>query len=190
MLPEDAVEEGLVVGYVVDDKKSRSFRPSFGITSRRRLLVWHLPPPWPILAAFMPLSIVMGTFSLLLNLSSPVKTNVMVQVRGENLNKGVTRLELTNSPERFIIDRKNHHWIDHGTSWHPQHHYSDDIDDGCIPLGDWQDERNIITCNLFHEINLESESLHHIGAGSFRDAWSFVEYDGTEKVLPCKQGQS
>lgn len=30
MLPEDAVEEGIVVNYVVDDKKSRSFRPSFG----------------------------------------------------------------------------------------------------------------------------------------------------------------
>lgn len=25
--------------------------------------------------------------------------------------------------------------------------------------------------------------MHHIGAGSFRDGWSFVEYDGTEKVL-------
>lgn len=103
----------------------------------------------------MLLFIVTGTFSLLLNLSSPVKTNVMVHIRGENLNKGITRLALTNSPDRFISDRENHHWINHGTSWHPQHH--DDIDDGCIPLGDWQDERNILSCNLFHEINLERE---------------------------------
>jgi hypothetical protein len=124
----------------------------------------------------------MRAFSMILNFSSLVKTNTMVHIREENLNKGVTRLALTNSPERFIIDRENHDWIDHGTSWHPRQ-YRDDKDDGCIPLGDWQNERNILSCNLFHEINLESESLHHIGAGSFRDAWSFEEYDGSEKVL-------
>lgn len=97
-------------------------------------------------------------------------------------NGNVYRLVLTNHPD-YKRGRQNLYWIHNGAHYHDPPYEEEEENDKCVPMGDWQTERNIFACNDFHQVDLTSPTLFNIGGGSYRDAWAMREYDGTYQVI-------
>jgi hypothetical protein len=81
--------------------------------------------------------------------------------------------------EHWIQDRGNHYWLDHGVRYHTQ---IPELKEGCEPMENWQEGRNISNCNSFHEISL-ADDITFADEGGFKMVWAFVEYDGTRRAL-------
>lgn len=103
------------------------------------------------------------------------KRPIMVQMISDNTTV-VKQLPL--QAKHWIQDRRNHYWLDHGASFHRQ---IKELDPDCMSLGDWQEERNNMNCNSFHEIDLTD--IHWAGKGGLLVVWAFQEYDGTRRAL-------
>jgi hypothetical protein len=101
---------------------------------------------------------------------------VMVQMR----NDTTVVKQLPLQAQHWIQDRTNHYWLDNG-NWY--HRRMPELDPDCTPLADWQETRNIINCNSFHEISLTEHDTTFVGAGGFVVVWAFNEYDGTRRAL-------
>jgi hypothetical protein len=123
-------------------------------------------------------------------------------------DKGVVRLELQANPTRFIEDRRNHYWRDHGVTVHKSGgRQSFAMEEGCEVLDKWQVEHNP-SCNKMHEIDMTQfydedstvkapdkhgvqrgthprlrEIVRYINTGGFRTAWMVSEHDGTKRAL-------
>jgi hypothetical protein len=126
----------------------------------------------------------------------------MLQMDGES----AIRLELQANPTRFIEDRRNHYWRDHGvTGHHSGGRQSFALEEGCEVLEKWQVEHNP-SCNKMHEIDMthfyhtdtvkapdkhgvqrtyrrRRQIVRYIADGGFRIAWMVSEYDGTKRAL-------
>lgn len=162
-----------------DDKKlQKSFRQQLASIKRSK----------PSAAALLLMTLVCLVTGALLfkynhhdNQIKPITLHVLYE---KSLFSGVIPLRLTNDPPQLIQgDRRNHYWIDKGAQYHYQQQ-DEEYDDGkCIPMGDWQTERNIFACNPFHEVDFDQPSLFNVGGGSYRDAWAFLDYDGTRQVI-------
>lgn len=124
-----------------------------------------------------------ATTRLLKHSISNQKRPITVHLLRDSVFRDAVPLQLTNHPQQLILkDRRNHYWI----YKKPEYHYQDEDDeedDKCVPLGDWQTERNIFACNPFHEVDLQEPTLTSVGSGSYRQAWSYEEYDGTTQVM-------
>jgi len=164
------------------DKKTKSQQWSFD--AMKRALSQSLSRPLVLAAcSLFSLVLVLGSFQFMKRSPHNEKRPITLHLHRDSLYYGVIPLKLTNHPFHLIQHRKNQGWVNHGTKWHHFEFEQDDDDDKCIPLGDWQDERNIFACNPFHEVNLMDPTLLNVGAGSYRDAWAFQEYDGTRQVI-------
>ena len=120
----------------------------------------------------------------------------MLQMHGNS----VIRLALETNSMRFIQDRQNHYWQDHGVTWHKGQRPTSPV--GCEVLGDWQEGHNP-SCNQMHEIDMTAfyhkdmvekpggnatyrrrrRVMRYIDTGGFRSVWMISEYDGTKRVL-------
>jgi len=106
-------------------------------------------------------------------------------------------LPLEEKPPKFLKDRRNHYWIDHGVeAWT----IPPGAPEGCRFLNE-QHADHYPNCNDFHDIdltdfwlfpdrrvvNLENQTrqskLRHVGEGGFRNAFYISEYNGTRRVL-------
>ena len=90
----------------------------------------------------------------------------------------------TEDPPRFLKDRRNHYWINHGEFYHrpvtPQFENTTE----CKPLEDWQAERQYgLTCPEFHSIHIENTNVRLVGEGGFMNVWSVEEYNGDMVAL-------
>ena len=181
-----------------NDKKPRSNpHPMIFVMMKRRALSSQRALRRLLLEAFLCTVVVclILTRRSLHSIQREHKYPITIHVNGDNLFRHVTSLALTNYPHHLItLDRRNHYWIHRGARWHKQpasnnnndddeEEENNDNDSSCQPMGDWQTERNILSCNLFHEVDLLAPTLLNVGAGTFRDAWAFQEYDGTKQVL-------
>jgi hypothetical protein len=90
----------------------------------------------------------------------------------------------TEDPPRFIKNRKNQYWINHGVSYHRPVTPQFDNTTECKPLEDWQDERDYgLTCLDFHAIHLEDDNVRQVGEGGFMIVWRVEEYNGAMVAL-------
>lgn len=97
------------------------------------------------------------------------------------LNTDDMQSSVSRIPDRFRkTRRKNRYWIDHNDPEAKDYYHPRIRDEGCEPLGTWQDELHP-SCNDFHEIAMTD--LSFVATGNYRDTWMFQEYKGTKRAL-------
>lgn len=128
---------------------------------------------------------------------TPQRRKFPVMVQSLYLQHALT-LSLSQDLPKFIKDRRNHYWLDHGVeAWKTP----PGPPEGCIFLNKGASD-HYVNCNEFHNIDLtdfwlfpdrhvlhlpdhtkRQSKIRHVGEGGFRNAFYFSEYDGTQRVL-------
>lgn len=76
--------------------------------------------------------------------------------------------------------RENRYWEDNNDFEKEHYYHPARREEGCEPLGEWQDEHHP-TCTDFHMIDFEE--IDFVAPGNKRDTWNYQEYDGTKRAL-------
>lgn len=166
---------------------------------KERSKPWRLPRqatprPVALITALMFL-VVLITFNHT-GSSSPPQHVHPVMVQSLYLQHAL-KLSLDDTPPRYVKDRRNHYWLDHGVeSWRTP----STVPEGCTVLFK-QHNDHYPACNNIHGVDMtdiwlfpdrhavtlegviRQSKVRHIGEGGFRNAFYISEYNGTRKVL-------